>query len=89
VYQKQKPTLASTLVVCTVVPLVLTLVLSMVVGFYAGIAWLLMLVWNGVMPDVTKGGLGEVTFWQSAGLMVLVFVPLWLVKRVFVYGRKR
>lgn len=39
------------------------------VAFAALFGWLVMLLWNWLMPDLF--GLGEISFWQAAGLLVL------------------
>ena len=38
----------------------------------AGIVWVLMALWNGLMPDIF--GLRVITYWQALGLMVLSWI---------------
>ncbi len=38
-------------------------------GMAALVTWILMLLWNGLMPVIF--GLSVITFWQAAGLLIL------------------
>ena len=34
-------------------------------------SFVLMLLWNWILPDITKGGVTMISYWQAVGLMVL------------------
>jgi hypothetical protein len=42
------------------------------IGFIAGLTWVVMLLWNWVMPDLL--GLHRVGYWKAGGLMVLCWI---------------
>lgn len=50
--------------------LFILIIILLVVGVSAFGAWLVMLLWNFVMPDIFN--LPELTFWKAFGLCVLI-----------------
>lgn len=50
--------------------LFILIIILLVVGASAFGAWLVMLLWNFVMPDIFN--LPELTFWKAFGLCILI-----------------
>lgn len=45
--------------------------LAVIVVFSAVLAWPVMLLWNGVTPNLVVGGLKQIDFWNAWGLLIL------------------
>jgi hypothetical protein len=45
------------------------MIIPMVLGFIALFSWIVMLLWNSILPDVVHAN--PINFWQAMGLLVL------------------
>lgn len=50
-------------------PLKILFFIAVFIAFFSGVAYIVMLLWNAILPDVT--GVKPLNFWQAAGLLIL------------------
>ncbi len=50
-------------------PLKVLSFISIFIVFAAAMSWLVMFLWNAILPDLV--GVGRLTFWKAAGLLLL------------------
>lgn len=46
-------------------------IVGVIVFFSALLAWPVMLLWNGVTPNLVVGGVKQIDFWNAWGLLLL------------------
>lgn len=60
-------------------PLKVLFMVVMFIGIAAAFSWVVMLLWNAILPDIT--GVKPLNFWQAAGLLLLAKILIGGFKR--------